>query len=327
MARIVRFHEFGGPEVLQIDDVPVGEPGAGEVRVRVGAFGLNRVETLYRSGQFGPVTFPARIGYEMAGTVDAVGTGVTQWRAGDRVAALFGQSMEDYGTHGEQVLYPADLLVPVPRSITLEQAAASWMQYGTAYALVEVAHISAGQFVVINAASSSVGLAAIQIALREGAVPIAITRGRDKASALAELGATHVIVSDEEDVPARIMAITNGQGAQVAFDAVGGEPLSALLTAMAPQGIVIIYGMLAGYQCTLALPPLMLANLTLRGFSADLLVRDAASRHRLADYVGSGLADGTLIPVIDRCFSLDDIVEAHRHLESNRQIGKIVVTV
>lgn len=327
MARIVRFHEFGGPEVLRLDYVPVGEPGPGEVRVCVGAFGLNRVETLYRSGQFGPVAFPARIGYEMAGTVEAIGPGVTQWQEGDRVAALFGQSMEDYGTHGEQVLYPADLLVAVPDGFTLEQAAASWMQYGTAYALVEVAHVAAGQFVVINAASSSVGLAAIQIALREGAVPIAVTRGRDKANALAELGAACVIVSDEEDVPARIMEITNGQGAQVAFDAVGGEPLSALLTAMAPQGIVIVYGMLAGYACTLALPPLMLANLNLRGFSADLLVRAPGSRQRLVDYVGSGLADGTLNPVIDRCFALDDIVAAHRYLESNRQVGKIVVTL
>lgn len=327
MARIVRFHEFGGPEVLRIDDVSVGEPGPDEVRVRVGAFGLNRVETLYRSGQFGPVAFPARIGYEMAGTVEAIGPGVTQWHEGDRVAALFGQSMEDYGTHGEQVLYPADLLVPVPDGLTLEHAAASWMQYGTAYALVEIAHVAAGQCVVINAASSSVGLAAIQIALREGAVPIAVTRGRDKANALAELGAAHVIVSDEENVPARIMEITNGQGAQVAFDAVGGEPLSALLTAMAPQGIVIVYGMLAGYACTLALPPLMLANLTLRGFSADLLVRDTDSRQRLVGYVGSGLADGTLNPVIDKCFALDDIVAAHRHLESNLQIGKIVVTL
>lgn len=327
MARIVRFHEFGGPDVLQLDEMPIGEPEAGEVRVRVGAFGLNRVETIYRSGQFGPVTFPARIGYEMAGTVEATGPGVTQWHAGDRVAALFGLSMEKYGTHGEQVLFPADMLVPVPDNLSLEQAAASWMQYGTAFALVEVADISAGDFVVINAASSSVGLAAIQIALREGAIPVAITRGRDKAAALKAQGAAHVIVSDEDDIAARIMELTGGHGARVAFDAVGGEPLSGLLTAIAPKGIVIVYGMLGGYQTTLSLPPLMLANLTLRGFSADLLVAEPESRQRMVDYVSSGLADGSLRPVIDRCFSLDEIVEAHRYLESNVQLGKIVVTV
>lgn len=325
MARIVRFHEFGGPEVLRLDEVEVREPGQGEVRVRVGAFGLNRVETIYRSGYFGPVTFPARIGYEMAGAVEAVGPGVKQWRKGDRVAALFGLSMEDYGTYGEEAVYPADMLVPVPEELSFEQAAASWMQYGTAYGLVEIGHITKGDFVVINAASSSVGLAAIQIALREGAVPIAVTRGRDKAEALLSHGAAHVIVSNEEDVPARVMEITGGKGAQVAFDAVGGEPLSALLTAMAPIGTVIVYGMLAGPTCALTLPPLMLANLNLRGFSADVLVRDPQSRERLVAYIAGGLADGSLTPVIDSVFDLTDIVEAHRYLESNRQLGKIVV--
>ena len=326
MARIVRFHEFGGPEVLKLDDVEVGDPGPGEARVRVGAFGLNRVETLYRSGQFGPVAFPARIGYEMAGTIDAIGKDVTHWKKGDRVAALFGLSMEEHGTHGEEVLYPADMLVPVPDGLSLEQAAASWMQYGTAYGLVEIAEVSERQSVVITAASSSVGLAAIQVARREGAVPIAVTRGRDKAAALLSHGAAEVIVSDEQDVPDRIMQLTAGKGADIAFDAVGGEPLSALLPAMAPRGKVIVYGMLAGYQCTLDLPPLMLANLTLHGFSADLLVRETDTRERLVHYVSSGLADGSLCPVIDRTFPLEEIVAAHRYLESNAQIGKIVVT-
>ena len=326
MARIVRFHEFGGPQVLRLDEVAVRDPAAGEVRVRVGAFGLNRVETIYRSGQFGPVSFPATIGYEMAGTVEAVGPGVAQWQVGDRVAALFGLSMEQYGTNGELAVYPANMLVPVQDRLSLEQAAASWMQYGTAYGLVEIGRIAAGDFVVINAASSSVGIAAIQIGLREGAVPIAVTRGRDKAEALKALGAAQVVVSDEEDVPARIMEITGGRGARVAFDAVGGEPLSALLTAMASEGIVIVYGMLAGYTANLVLPPLMMANLTLRGFSADLLVRQSDARARLVDYVASGLADGSLRPVIDRIFPLDEIIEAHRYLESNQQLGKIIVT-
>lgn len=326
MTRVVRFHSFGGPEVLQVDDMDVGEPGPGEVRVRVAAFGLNRVEALYRGGQFGPVTFPARIGYEMAGTVEAVGSQVTQWRVGDRVAALFGLSMEDYGTHGEMVNYPAEMLVPVADGLGLEQAAASWMQFGTAFGLVEIANISPAQFVVVNAASSSVGLAAIQIARREGAVPIAVTRGRDKADVLMAQGAAHVVVSDEEDVPARILQITGKKGAEVVFDAVGGEPLGALLGAIAPKGIAIIYGMLAGYQFTVPLPALMRPNLTLRGFSADLLVNEAESRRRLVEYVASGLADGSLRPIIDRTFVLEEIEEAHRRLESNRQIGKIVVT-
>lgn len=322
LAKIVRLHGFGGPEVLQIDEVCVGEPGAGEVRIRVGAFGLNRVETMYRSGGFGPVSFPAKIGYEAAGIVEALGPNVAGWAVGDRVAMLFGLSMEKYGTCGELILYPADRLVRLPDGQSLVEAAASWMQYGTAYGLVEVGHVAPGDFVVINAASSSVGLAAIQIANDHGAVSIAVTRGRDKADRLRALGAAHVIISDEEDVAARVLALTGGVGARILFDAVAGAQLGAMTGAMAPGGIIIVYGMLGGYETNLALPTLMLNNLTLRGFSAHILVEQADTRARLVDYVGRG----TLKPVIDRVFPLAEIVDAHRYLESNAQLGKIVVT-
>jgi NADPH:quinone reductase len=326
MAKVVRLHEFGGPEVLRVEEVEVGDPGPGEVRIRVGAFGLNRVEAIYRSGNFAPVSFPARIGYEGAGEIIAVGDGVTWWQPGDRVATLYGLSMERYGTYAEEIVFPADMLVPVPADQSLTEAAASWMQYGTAYALIDVADIGRDDSVVINAASSSVGLAAIQITRDRGAVPIAVTRGRGKAERLAAFGAAQVIVSDEEDVPARILEITGGRGATVAFDAVAGQPLAPLLRAMAPRGIVIVYGMLAGPSVELVLPPLMMNNLTLRGFAADLLIRESESRRRVVDYVGEWLAQRRLVPVIDRTFDIAEVVEAHRYLESNRQLGKIVVT-
>ena len=327
MSKVVRFHEFGGPEVLRLDEVEVGEPGLGEVRIRVGAFGLNRVETYFRGGNFAPVeNFPSRIGYEAAGVIEALGPGVSGWAAGDRVAVLYGLSMERYGTYGEQILYPAGMLVPVPASQSLAEAAASWMQYGTAYAIVDVAHVRAGDHVVITAASSSVGLAAIQITRHHGATPIAVTRGRGKAEALKEQGAAHVVVSDEEDVPARIMAITGGAGARIVFDAVAGQPLAGLVSATGAQGFVIVYGMLAGYTVELGLPPLMGNNLTIRGFAADLLVKQADSRAAVTGYIEQGLASGALQPVIDRIFDLAQIAEAHRYLESNAQLGKIVVT-
>ena len=326
MARVVRFHEFGGPEVLRLDEVEVGEPGPGEVRIRVGAFGLNRVETMFRSGNFGPVTFPSRIGYEAAGTIEALGPGVTGWAAGDLVAVLYGLSMEQYGTYGEQILYPAEMLVPVPDGQSLTDAAASWMQYGTAYALIDVADIGPGDHVAITAASSSVGLAAIQICNERGAVPIAITRGRDKAEALKAQGAAHVVVSNEEDIAARLREITGGKGVRVVFDAVAGKTLASLIEGMAPCGVAIVYGMLAGYEVEFTIPQLMMNNLTLRGFSADLLVKQAETRAKVVDYVNRGLASGALKPVIDRTFELAQIVEAHRYLESNVQLGKIVVT-
>ncbi|MDE2405970.1 MAG: zinc-dependent alcohol dehydrogenase family protein [Sphingomonadales bacterium] len=325
-ARVVRFPAFGGPEVLQVDAVDIGQPGPGEVRIAVHAFGLNRVEAMSRAGQYMPVTFPARLGYEAAGVIEALGPGVTGWSVGDRVATLFGLDMERYGTYADTLAYPADMLVPVAPSQSLVEAAASWMQYGTAYALVEIGRIAAGDAVVINAASSSVGLAAIAIANDHGAVPIAVTRGRDKAAALRAAGAAHVIVSDEEDVAARVRELTGGRGAQVAFDAVAGPGLTALMGAMAPKGIVIVYGMLGGYSAELGLLALTGGNLTLRGFAANLLVEEVDSRARLVDYVGSRLASGAFRPTLDRTFALEDIAEAHRRLESNRQVGKIVVT-
>ncbi|MDB5726691.1 MAG: hypothetical protein JWQ16_3445 [Novosphingobium sp.] len=326
MARSVRFHSFGGPEVLQLDQVEVRAPGPGEVGIRVAAIGLSRVESLYRGGGFGPVSFPATIGYEAAGVIKEIGPGVTGFAPGDRVAVLYGLSMEQYGTNAEQIVYPTEWLVKVPPSQSLVEAAASWMQYGTAYALVGIGGVRSSDHVVITAASSSVGQAAIQVAGLHGAIPIAVTRGRAKAARLMELGAAHVIVSDEEDVADRVRQITQGQGARLAFDAVGGAPLGKLLPALAPEGIAIVYGMLGGYTFEAPLPPLMLANLTLRGWSADLMTAHADKRAKLVDYVAPLLASGGLRPVIARTFPIEQIVEAHRYLESNEQIGKIVVT-
>lgn len=296
------------------------------MRIRVAAIGLNRVETIYREGHFGPVTFPATIGYEAAGVIEEVGPGVSTFRPGDRVAALYGLSMQDYGTYGEHTLYPADRLVRVPPSQSLLDAAASWMQYGTAYGLVGIADVGAGDHVVITAASSSVGVAAIQIARAHGAVPIAVTRGDSKVERLRDLGAEHVVVSSRESVPERVREITRGQGARIAFDAVGGPELGDLLTAMASKGVVIVYGMLGGYSTELALPPMMMANLTLRGWAADIEAATTEGRAALEAYIAPRLESGVLRPIIAKTFALDDIVAAHRYLEGNEQIGKVVVT-
>lgn len=326
MAKIARFHSFGGPEVMQIDEVAVGDPGPGEVRIRVGAMGLNRVETMVRSGHYGEVTLPSKLGYEAAGVIEALGPGVSGWAIGDRAAVLFGLPMDIYGTYGELIRYPANMLVRVPDGMSLTEAAASWMQYGTAYALIDLGRIKRGDHVVINAASSSVGLAAIQIARDHQAVPIAVTRGRGKAAALLAHGASHVIVSDEEDVPARIRAITGGAGAQIAFDAVAGPALAGLLSAMGPRGVVIVYGMLGGYAFEMSLPLLMGGNLALHGFAANRLIEVPEDRRKVVAYIEQGLASGALSPVIDRTFDLSEIAEAHRYLESNVQFGKIVLT-
>ena len=200
------------------------------------------------------------------------------------------------------------------------------MQYGTAYALIDLGKIKPGDHVVINAASSSVGLAAIQIANHHQAIPIAVTRTRDKVQSLLDHGAAHAIVSNEDDIATRIREITGGAGAQIAFDAVAGPALASLLTAMAPRGVAIVYGMLGGYELQVMLPLLMGGNLALHGFAANRLIEDLADRARVIAYIEQGLASGALRPVIDRTFDLSEIAAAHRYLESNLQFGKIVVT-
>jgi NADPH2:quinone reductase len=327
MARVVRFHETGGPQVLRVDQLELGAPRPGDVRIRVGAIGLNRVEAMFRSGVMGPPALPSTLGYEAAGVVEAVGEGVTSRKVGDRVATLPGLSMEAYGTYADAIFYPADRLIPLPDEMSFEDAAASWMQYLTAYALVDVANIQPGDAVVITAASSSVGLAAIQIANLLAATPIAVTRGADKAAALIEHGARHVVVSEAQDVAAAVLDLTAGRGARVVFDAVGGETLPQLVDLASLRGIIIIYGSLAGSVAPLPLPQAMLKSLTVRGFAMNDMVAEAAPRRAAIDFVRQGFVSGALRPVIDRVFELEDVVAAHRRLESNAQLGKILVRV
>lgn len=326
MVRVVRFHRLGGPQVLQVDQVEVGPPGPGEVRIRVAAIGLNRVEAMFRSGGFGAPPLPATIGYEAAGVIDAVGEGVAGVQVGDRVATLPGLPMERYGTYGEAILYPADWLIPQPDALSLEDAAAAWMQYLTAYALIAIADLRPGDDVVITAASSSVGLAAIQIANLIGARPIAVTRGRAKAQALLQHGAAEVVVTDEQDLVAAMRELTQGRGARVIFDAVAGDTIADLAEIASPRGMIIVYGALAGGTGTLPLQTAMLKSLTIRGYAMNDLMADPQTRRAAVAFITEGLVSGKLKPVIDQVFPLEAIAEAHRRLESNLQLGKILVT-
>jgi NADPH2:quinone reductase len=325
MSRVVRFHEVGGAEVLQIDQLAIDEPKSGEVRIAVGAIGLNRVESMFRGGLLGVPNLPSKIGYEAAGVIEAIGPNVDGFKIGDKVAVLSGLSMEEYGVCADTVLYPANMLIQQPAELSVEVSAAAWMQYLTAYAIVGVGNIQRDEPVVITAASSSVGLAAIQIANLLGAVPIAVTRGRAKAAALLQHGARHVIVSEEEDLVVGVQRHTKGIGARLIFDAVGGNTVAALIEAASIGGCVIIYGALAGAVSQVLLPPAMLKGLTIRGYAMNQFLSDSRNRVRALEFIYYGLGTGRLKPVIDRVFALEEIVDAYRYLESNAQVGKIVV--
>ena len=214
MAKVVRFHKTGGPEVLKIEDIEVSPPGKGELQIRIHALGLNRAESMFRSGQYleGP-KLPARLGYEAAGTVAAIGPDVQGFKIGDAVSVIPSFSLNDYGLYGDLANAPAHAVTHHPTSLSWSQAAAVWMQYVTAYgALIDIGGLTKGDTIAIPAASSSVGLAAIQIAKKVGAVPIALTRGSSKKQALIDAGAAHVIATDEQDLVDEILAVHSRQG-------------------------------------------------------------------------------------------------------------------
>jgi NADPH:quinone reductase-like Zn-dependent oxidoreductase len=325
----VRFHETGGPEVLRLEEVEIPPPGKGEIQVRIHALGLNRAEAMFRAGQYvSQPRFPARPGYEAAGTVAAIGEGVKGFKIGDAVSVVPGFDMNDYGFYGDLANAPASLVAHHPPALSWVEAAATWMQYMTAYgALIDIAGLKAGDTVVIPAASSSVGLAAIQIANRVGATPVALTRGRSKRQVLKDAGAAHVIVTDEQDLVREILAITGGKGARVVFDPVGGPTIVKLTKAMARFGVLFIYGALSPEPTPLPLLDILVKGQTIRGYSLMEVTTDPARLERGKRFVTEGLADGSLKPIIARTFPLEQIVEAHRYLESNQQFGKIVVMV
>lgn len=329
MARIVRIHEYGDASVLKLEAVDVPAPGSDEVQIEVKAIGLNRAEVMFRSNAYlQEAEFPSRLGYEAAGVVVAVGTGVTDFKAGDVVSVIPPLDIARWGTYGELANVPANLTVKHPENLSFEQAAASWMQYVTAWgALVEQAKLQKGDCVLVTAASSSVGLAAFQIARMVGATAVAITRTRAKKQALLDAGAAHVIVSEEEDIVEATMALTGGLGARVVFDPIGGPSFVPLTQSMAKGGILLEYGALSPEPTPFPLFTVLGKTLTLKGYLYSEIVSDPATLSRAKAFILNGLESGALRPIIAKTFTLDNIQEAHRFLETNQQIGKIVVTV
>ena len=329
MPKIVRFHKTGGPEVLKIEDLPLLEPGSDEVRLQVEAFGLNRAELLFRQGKYLPITaFPSRIGYEAAGVIDAVGSKVTGLKIGDRVSTIPCFHVGDYGVYGASAVVPARAVTRYPAHLDAVQAAAIWMQYLTAWAgLIQLARLARGDSVIITAASSSVGVAAIQVARATGATVIATTRSADKKAALLKVGADQVIVTDQDNVVERVMAITSGKGATVAYDPIGGPNLAKMVAAVKQGGLVIIYGSLYPGPTELPILQTAMKSVTIRPYALFEFISAPDMMQLGIKYVTDGLTSGQLQPVIDRTFKLEDIVAAHAYMENNQHLGKIVVTV
>nr|WP_242602389.1 zinc-dependent alcohol dehydrogenase family protein [Legionella rowbothamii] len=329
MAKVVRFHETGNAEVLKIEEQPLPNPAPGEVRLRVHAIGLNRAEVMFRKGQYlVDPQLPSKIGYEASGIVEAVGMGVDSELLGKKFSTIPCFNMSRYGVYGDVAIVPAYALAAYPEELSFAEGTAIWMQYLTAYgALVHYGKLSKGDYVLITAASSSVGVAAIEIAKAQGAISIATTRTAKKESALKALGADHVIVTDIEDLPTRVHEITQGKGARIVFDPIGGPGIEKLAAAVANQGIIFEYGVLSNEPTPYPLFDALAKGFSIRGYT---LFELTSTPHLLAQgvhYVSEHLKNKVLKPKIAQTFKLEQIVEAHQYMESNEQIGKIVVLV
>jgi NADPH:quinone reductase-like Zn-dependent oxidoreductase len=331
LTKTVRFHEFGGPEVLRFESLDAPEPGAGEVRLHIEAIGLNRAEAAFRSGRYiEKAQLPARIGYEAAGTVEAIGSGVSGMSVGEPVCVIPSFSMNNYGVYAERAILPASAILRRPKGLSTIECAAIWMPYLTAYgAIVDVCEIGHGDGVVITAASSSVGLAAIQITNHLGGVPIAVTRTSAKGIALRKAGAAHVVAMDKGPLDAEVLRVTGGKGATLAFDPIGGAIVASLAAAMAPKGKIILYGNLSGQAQNTVFPfgLSMTKGFSMRAYVVFEIIHDPARFERARCFVEEGLAHGILKPIIAKTFPFEQIVESHRYLEASEQVGKVVVTV
>jgi len=339
--KVIRFYKTGGPDVLRVEDVRWPQPLGNEVLIRVQALALSRLDLLWREGSYcEEPQFPAQIGYEAAGVVESVGPEVKSLKVGDPVSTFPAVSLTDYAAHGETILYPESALLAYPQNLTPEQAAAANTGLFTAYfALVELACLKPDQHVVVSAAGSSMGVAALQMVKAVGAKNIAVTRSEGKQEGLLAAGADQVLIAGREDVQEAIFERTEGLGAEVIYDAVGGPGLEELIWATKRFGWVIVYGQLGAMENGTPFP---LGACALRGLKvhASFRVFDftghpklglpprAEAVERAKRFISDGLAAGRFSPKIDRVFvGLDEYAAAHRYMQKDARIGKVVISL
>jgi putative PIG3 family NAD(P)H quinone oxidoreductase len=319
----------GGPDVLEIRDVDRPLPGAGEVLVRIRASALNRADLLQREGHYpAPAGWPADIpGMEVAGEVAECGPRVSLWNVGDRVFGIVGG-----GGNAEFIVTHERTLALVPENLSWRDAAAVPEAFITAHdALVTQAEVRPSERVLIHAVGSGVGLAALQLVRAAGAIPFGDARTADKIERARQYGLEEGIVAGTEpnEIAKQVMTRTNGNGADVVLDLVGGPYLPASLAAAAPRARIILIGTMGGREAALPLGVILGKRLTIRGtvLRARPLEEKIAVTRAFAAQVCPLLARGIVRPVVDRAFPLDQICAAHQYLQSNGTFGKVVIEI
>src|SRR6202007_1459601 len=295
MPKIVRFHEVGDASVLKLEELPKPQPAEGEALLKVEAIGLNRAEVMFRSGAYlDQPNFPSLIGYEASGTIETVGPGVTGLKPGDRVSSIPAFHMDQYGPSGEYVALPAYPLAPYPEHLSPAEGTSIWMQYITAYGLIEFGGLKKGQHLLITAATSSGGLGAIQIAKFAGAISIATTRNKAKAGALTDAGADFVINTGSEDLVQRVEEITGRKGFALAFDPVAGPGLETLANAAGYKAMIMEYGALDPRPTPYPLFAALRKGLSIRAYTIFEINSNPERSVRARKFVTEGLTAGIL---------------------------------
>jgi len=322
MPKAVRYHKQGGPEVLQFEDVPVGEPGQGQVRVRHTAIGVNFVDTYQRSGLY-PMQLPQVAGNEGAGVVEAVGPGVTDLKKGDRVAYT-GLP----GSYCELRVVPADRLVKLPQGISDEQAASMMLKGLTVHYLIHTTYpVKKGETVLWHAAAGGVGLIACQWLKALGVTVIGTVGSDEKAKLAKEHGATHVINYSKENFVERVKALNDGKGVPVVYDGVGKATWEGSLDCLRPRGLIASFGNASG-----PVPPVNLGILSAKGslyVTRPTLATHIASRADLVERSNSlfdAVKSGKVKIETTGRYKLSDAQRAHRDLEGRKTTGSIVLT-
>ncbi|MBB3259214.1 NADPH2:quinone reductase [Paraburkholderia bannensis] len=326
MAHAIRFHETGAPEVMRWEEVAVGAPGPGEVRLRHEAVGLNFADTYFRSGLY-PVPLPAGMGVEAAGVVEAVGAGVTHVAPGDRVT--YTGFVNTLGAYSTERLIAAAPLIKLPDAIACDTAAAMTMRGLTAaYLMRRIWPLAAGETVLVHAAAGGVGLILCQWARLLGLTVIGTVSSEEKAAIARRHGCDHVILYTREDVAQRVRELTGGAGVSVVYDSVGKDTFAASLDSLKRRGLLVCVGTASGKAP--AFEPQMLAMkgslYVTRPALADYIA-DPAEKAALAAEIFGHVAAGRIRIEINQRYALEDAVQAHRDIEARRTTGSSVFTV
>ncbi len=327
MVKVIRCHEYGPPDVLRIDEVPPRDPGAGEIRVRLRACAVNFPDILLCAGTYqNKPDFPFSPGMEAAGEVIDRGDGVAEFDVGDRVMLWCGP---DYDGYAEEVTLPAERAYAVPAAMDDIEAAGFMLVYGTAWhGLVDCGHVQAGETVAVHGASGGVGMAAVQVAKALGASVIASAGSDEKLDIVAAQGADHVINYNSQDIRQRLKELTADSGLDVAFDTVGGDAFRASLSAIAPEGRILIVGFTSGDYAKAPINIILVKGASLipvrfGRFSVVYPERTRDNHNRLLALYEAG----KLKPYVGRTYPLEHAVDALTALQNREVTGKIVLTV